>query len=151
MNCISFCGTIEHSASERISSVVMQWLGTSRVDVKERMFGFELSYQDSSVDFYCYEATVLLGVDPFFLIEGVMEQVSVDPVEKLAGLVRLAAAEGLECILDYTPVDSDGSPTGAEMTITPEQVQRARLGLDRARRPVAWGSRLWGAFDFRPR
>lgn len=115
----AFYGRFEHCASERISNILTGWLGTSDVNAKDRLFGFELVYEDSSIYLYCYEVRWPDGgSESFYLLEGVIEQAGVDAVERLTDLVRLAAAKSVECVIDYTPVDSDDTPVGEEQTIT---------------------------------
>ncbi|APA97338.1 hypothetical protein [Nocardia seriolae] len=115
---ISFSGDIKMTDSRLVRSAFEEWLDTNRISVKERMSGFELTYEDEDTYVFCYEATVPAGVNPFFLFEGSIKGKESDSINKLKELIRVCAGKGLECIIDYTPVDDEGDPIGEEVTIT---------------------------------
>lgn len=118
MNRISFHGDIKSDSSNLVLTTFKEWLHTDSIDAKDRMFGFELTYDDDITYVYCHEATMPPGSDRLFLVEGSINSIESDPVRKLKGLVRLCTSKGIECALDYTPVDSEGEPVGEEVTLT---------------------------------
>ncbi|MGX1811050.1 hypothetical protein ACWIGI_35470 [Nocardia sp. NPDC055321] len=111
-----------------MAAVITRWLGTTAVKAKDRMFGFELTYEDDSIYVYCHEAQGGREYRSYYLVEGVIETSDANPVERLTGLVRIAVADGLDCSVDYTPVDAEGEPIGDESTITPESLRQSRAG-----------------------
>ncbi|PSR68623.1 hypothetical protein C8258_08945 [Nocardia sp. MDA0666] len=115
---ISFNGDIKIADNRVVRDAFEEWLGTNNTSVKERMSGFELTYEDEDTYVFCYEATVRAGVNPFYLFEGSLEGVESDSIEKLRALIRVCVGKDLECIIDYTPVDDEGDPVGEEVTIS---------------------------------
>ncbi|MFF2554477.1 hypothetical protein ACFVUS_25985 [Nocardia sp. NPDC058058] len=118
MTRIAFYGDIAASESRPVSSVLTNWLDRGPLNGRERMFGYELTYEDESTYLYCHEAATAPGRPTHYLIEGTLDGDESESVANLKQLINLCASSGLSCEIDYMPVDSEGEPVGAEVTMT---------------------------------
>lgn len=116
---VSFYGDVKHGTSREIAGVFEKWLATPEFSARERMFGFELTYEVPTVYVYCHEAIGPRGAGTLFLFEGTLGDETADPIERLHDLVQLFATADLYCVVDYTPIDIDDDPIGNEVTILP--------------------------------
>jgi len=82
MNKIAFYGTIDSGDYKLIAAIFKNWLKTEELDIKIRISGEEIVYENEQIYLYSYNSMTTEGVPPSFLLEGNMSK-TLDEVKVL--------------------------------------------------------------------
>ncbi len=118
MSKIEFYGSICTGEHEELGAILKQWLGLeASLDIKIKMSGEEIVYEDATLYIYCFTDIVDEGVEPSFLLEGHCAR-SVDECKVLLeSLHQICKARNLESSFDYAEVNDEGERIGEEFSI----------------------------------
>ena len=114
---VSFSGQIESDDVEVIVAGLHAWLGSDALDVKVKLAGERVKFEDTRVQLTCYRSYTAHGSGPKFLIEGTVWDDLEPALQFLAALRSIFAAKSVAAELDYSEVDADGEPTGDDLPV----------------------------------
>jgi hypothetical protein len=110
---IALYGNIRSSNHTVISSLLTEWLGAQKLDVKVRLGGAELVYEDANTYVYCHsEAT-----GPLYLLEGHTTGTLDDAKALLQRLLQLCKKRSLVGRFEYVQVNEDGDEVSDQFTV----------------------------------
>jgi hypothetical protein len=108
MNRIAFYGRIYSDDYMVIAALLKNWLKTEDLDIKIRLNGEEIVYEDDQIYLYCYNSVAKEGVTPNFLLEGNMSG-TLDAVKVLLHqLLQLCQEQNITSSFEYVEVTEDG-------------------------------------------
>lgn len=118
MNKIEFYGSIGTNEYEKVDAIIKQWLGSkASLDIKIRLSGEEIVYEDTTLYIYCFNAVDLEGEGQSFLVEGHCA-CSIDKGKVLLeSLHQVCKERNLESSFDYAEVNDDGKRISEEFYI----------------------------------
>ncbi|MDZ8109228.1 MAG: hypothetical protein RM338_26875 [Nostoc sp. DedQUE12a] len=108
MNKIAFYGTISSGDYKVVADILKNWLKTEDLDIKIRLSGEEIVYEDEQVYLYSYNSVTVEGVPPSFLLEGNMSRTLEEVKVLLQQLWQLCQEQNLTSSFEYVEVTEDG-------------------------------------------
>lgn len=118
MDRVSFYGSIKTGDRQIVARLLGDWVKSRELDVRIRLSGVEIVYEDEAVYLYCYEAAIDPGQKPFYLLEGNMAGTLDDANARLSQLLQSCKERGIACTLDYVLVNENGDQVGEELSLT---------------------------------
>jgi hypothetical protein len=108
MNKIAFYGRIYSGDYQLVADLFKDWLKTEDLDIKIRLGGEEIVYEDEQIYLYCYNSASNETTAQNFLLEG-NTSVSLDDVKLLLQeLLQLCQAQNITSSFEYVEVTEDG-------------------------------------------
>ena len=108
MNRIAFYGSLWTGDYKAVVRLMGEWVKSPHLDIKLRISGEEISYEDERLYLYCYNAVSTEGIKPSFLIEGNMAMTLDKAKLMLQDLKKLCIKYHFESNFEYVEVNEDG-------------------------------------------
>lgn len=117
MSRIAFYGSLWTEDFARVADLLSSWMNTDDLNVKPRIFGEEITYENSGIYLYCHSAEDEEGGESSFLLEGHMVR-SLDEVRtQLYALADLCESRGIESDFEYVEINEQGEQVGEEFQL----------------------------------
>ncbi|PTL77621.1 hypothetical protein [Vitiosangium sp. GDMCC 1.1324] len=113
MDKIALHGSIGSGDPEVVSRLLASWMKTDKMDVRFRLQGAEIKYQDDKTELYSYNA----DEDPEYLLEGYLSGSLDDANASLKRLLQLCQKQGLDCRFEYVQENEDGEETSEQFFV----------------------------------
>ncbi|WP_396147530.1 hypothetical protein [Flavobacterium sp.] len=108
MNKIAFYGSIYSGDYKIVASILKKWLLTDNLDIKIRLSGEEIVYDNEKIYLYCYNAVIDEGEEPSFLLEGNISQ-TLDQVKALLHqLLQLYREQDINSNFECVEINENG-------------------------------------------
>ena len=108
MNKIAFYGRIYSGDYKVVAAILKDWLKTEDLDIKIRLGGEEIVYEDERIYLYCYNSVTEERAAPNFLLEGNTSS-TLDEVKALLQLLlQLYQEQKIDSSFEYVEVTEDG-------------------------------------------
>ncbi|MDY6785812.1 MAG: hypothetical protein SW833_25225 [Cyanobacteriota bacterium] len=108
MNKIAFYGSLESDNYKAIASVLKNWLKTEELDIKIRLGGEEIVYENEQLYLYCYNAVSNEGGVQSFLLEGNMSGSLDEAKALLQKLIKSCNNEYITGNFEYVEITEVG-------------------------------------------
>jgi hypothetical protein len=113
MSKIALYGNIRSGSHEVVSRLHSEWLKTEKLDVKIRLGGSELTYEDSKLYVYCHSA----ATEPLYLLEGHTSGTLDDAKALLQRLLDLCKKQKVVGRFEYVRVSEDGDELSDQFSV----------------------------------
>ncbi len=117
MNRIAFYGSLWTGDYKVVVDLLGEWAKTTNLDVKLRLSGEEIVFEDESLYLYCYNAVPSEGIEPSFLLEGNMTTTLDKAKLKLQALAKLCTELHVEGDFEYVEVNEHGDEVGEQFQV----------------------------------
>jgi hypothetical protein len=114
---IGFTGTIETTDLGVILSGLREWLGAAELEVRAKLSGEQISYEDFRTELFCYRSVSADGTGPEFIVEGTIADTGEDALAFLSTLRAAFAKRSVNAEIDYNEIDDDGKATGESFSV----------------------------------
>ncbi|MBW4612006.1 MAG: hypothetical protein KME21_01740 [Desmonostoc vinosum HA7617-LM4] len=108
MNKIAFYGAINSGDYKVVAAIFKNWLKTEDLDIKIRLSGEEIVYENEQIYLYSYNSVTTEGVTPSFLLEGNMSKTLDEVKVLLQELWQLCQEQNISSSFEYVEVTEDG-------------------------------------------
>lgn len=108
MNKIEFFGSIWSGDYKVVAALLGDWLETTDLDIKIRISGEEIVYEDDRLYVYCYSALSSEGVPPSFLLEGHLTGTLDEAKARLQQMLQLCKERQIDGDFECVEVNEDG-------------------------------------------
>lgn len=117
MNRIAFYGSIWSGDYQLVANVLREWLKTDELDIKIRLGGEEIVYEDDKIYLYCYNAVADAEEKPSFLLEGNISATLDETKLLLQQLLQLYKSQNIVANFEYVEVNADGDEVSDQFYI----------------------------------
>lgn len=118
MNRIAFYGSLWTSDYTVVVDLIGKWVKTTHLDIKLRLSGEEIVYEDERFYLYCYNAVSSEGVDPSFLLEGNLAGTLDEAGLMLQELAQLCTNHYVAGDFEYVEVNEEGDEVSEQCSLT---------------------------------
>ncbi len=108
MNRIALYGRIYSGDYKVVAAILGAWLKSEKLDIKIRLGGEEITYEDNRIYLYSYNGATGEGVPPNFLLEGNMSGTLDQAKTMLEQLLQLCKDQRIIGCFEYVEVTEDG-------------------------------------------
>ena len=117
MNRIAFYGSLWTNDYTVVADLIGKWVKTTNLDIKLRLSGEEIVYEDEHLYLYCYNAVSSEGIDPSFLLEGNMAGTLGEAKLMLQALAKLCTHHHVVGDFEYVEVNEDGDEVSEQFQV----------------------------------
>jgi hypothetical protein len=117
MNRVAFYGTIRTADHEVVAELLRDWLKIENLDIKIRIVGVEITFENDTIYLYAHLATASPPGKQFFLLEGNIVATLDVANARLQQLLQLCRGNNVSCDLEYEEVDEEGNLVSEEFTV----------------------------------
>ncbi|WNG17150.1 hypothetical protein [Cystobacter fuscus] len=113
MNRIVITGVIGSADPEVVSRVLAAWLKQDKLNVRQRLQGAEIRYENGPWELFCYNNSEL----PEFLLEGTLAGTLKEAQASLKQLKQLCQQQKLSSQLEYVEENEDGEEISEQFSV----------------------------------
>jgi hypothetical protein len=108
MSKIAFYGRIYSGDYRMVAAILKDWLKAEDLDIKIRLGGEEIVYEDELIYLYCYNSAANEGAAANFLLEGNISKTLDEVKVLLQQLLQLYQEQNIISSFEYVEVTEDG-------------------------------------------
>ena len=117
MNRVAFYGSLWTGDYTIAADLLRSWLKTVDLDVKIRLSGEEIVYEDEELYLYCYSAASSQVGEPSFLLEGHTARSLDEARSMLQALSKLCRDQDIEGDFEYVAVNENGDEVSEQFQL----------------------------------